>query len=226
MKKLIPFMILVLLASSLACSLITPSASGGSAESKILFKDDFSSTSSGWDQIRDTEAITDYENNAYRIQINTIGENKNGMSYWASPGLSSQLPADVSIEVDATKMGGPDDNDFGVMCRYTDTKDNTSFYQFMATSDGYVGIVLVNHGDQKIISSDKLKLSDSIKPGAATNHIRADCIGDSLTLYVNGTKAASAQDATLKTGDTGLIAGTYSTPGTDVIFDNFVVSKP
>jgi hypothetical protein len=192
----------------------------------VIFKDDFSSSSSGWDQINDTDGITDYKNGSYQIMINTIGASGNGMSFWASPGLESQMPADLTIDVDVTKAGGPDDNDFGVMCRYTSKDDAHSFYQFLATSDGYVGIMLISGGDQKIISSDKLQPSDLVKQGEASNHVRAECIGSELTLYVNGKKAASATDTTLTGGDVGLIAGTYSTPGTDVRFDNFVVSKP
>ena len=83
-----------------------------------------------------------------------------------------------------------------------------------------------NGSDQKMISSDKLQPSDLVKQGEASNHVRADCIGNSLTLYVNGKKAASATDSTLTGGDVGLIAGTYSTPGTDILFDNFMVYKP
>lgn len=225
MKKSIFFATLALFAANLACSLSLPQT-GGSNASNILFKDDFSSASSGWDAVRDTDGITDYENGAYRIQINTIGTNGNGMSYWASPSLESQLPGDVRIEVDATKSAGPDDNDFGVMCRYTSANDTPSFYQFMVTSDGYMGIVLVSGGDQQMISSDKLQPSDAIKQGATLNHVRADCVGNSLTLYVNGQKVANATDTSLAKGDVGLIAGTYKEPGTDILFDNFVVTKP
>lgn len=223
MKKPL-LMTIVLLAATLACSLMTPTAK--SSDPKLLFKDDFSGSGSGWDQIRDTDGITDYENGSYRIFINTLGTQGNGMSYWASPGLGDQLPSDLRIEVDATKSGGPNDNDFGVICRYTKANDSQSFYQFVATSDGYIGIVLVNDGDQKIISSEKLVPSDALKTGAATNHLRADCIGQTLTLYVNGQKVASAADATLTKGDVGLIAGTYSEPGTDILFDNFSVTQP
>lgn len=229
MKKPVLLALLTLLAASLACSLFSQGASngGGSADtSKVIFKDDFSSSSSGWDQVRDSDGITDYEKEAYQIQINTIGVNGNGMSYWASPGLASQMPADLKIEVDATMVGGPEDNDFGVICRYTTQNDTPSFYQFMATSDGYVGIMLVSGSDQTIISAEKLEPSDLVKKGQASNHLRADCIGNTLTLYVNGKKAASATDSKLTGGDIGLIAGTYSAPGTDIMFDNFVVSKP
>jgi hypothetical protein len=219
------FFLSILLAASLACDLSTPQTSSGS-NSNLLFQDDFSSTSSGWDKVHDADGITDYENGAYRIQINTIGTNGNGMSYWATPGLESQIPADVHIEVDATKNGGPDENDFGVMCRYTTANKKPNFYQFMVTSDGYVGILLVTNGDQKMISSDKLQASDAVKQDGTLNHIRADCVGTSLTLYVNSQKVATATDASLTNGDVGLIAGTYKQPGTDIFFDNYIVTKP
>jgi hypothetical protein len=213
-----------LLTAGLACNFLTPTTQTGN--SKLLFKDDFSDSGSGWDQVRDGDGITDYENGGYRIFIDTIGSHGNGMSYWANPGLSHQFPADVQIEVDAAKTAGPDDNDFGLMCRYSEANDSQSFYQFMATSDGYAGIILVNGGDQKILSAEKLQPSDAVKKGAATNHLRADCIGNSLTLYVNGQKTATATDATLTSGDVGLIAGTYSEPGTDILFDNYIVTQP
>lgn len=223
MKKAL-YAILMLLAASLACNYLT--APAAPTDSQLLFQDDFSSSGSGWDQIRDTDGITDYENGGYRILVDTTGLQGNGMSYWANPGLGDQLPADLKVEVDATKTAGPDDNDFGVICRYTSTDDTSSFYQFMATNDGYIGIILVSGGDQTVISGEKLEQSEAVKTGAATNHLRADCIGENLTLYVNGQKVASASDATLKTGDVGLIAGTYSEPGTDILFDNFLVTKP
>jgi hypothetical protein len=218
MKKSIIFVLLAILI--VACSALPQSSS------KVLFKDDFSSSRSGWNTRHESEAITDYENGAYRIQINTTGSGGAGMSYWANPKLGDQLPSDVSIEVDATKNRGPDDNDFGVMCRYTMKNSDPSFYQFMVTSDGYLGIMLVSGGDQQMLTSEDVQTSEAIKQGAALNHLRADCIGDSLTLYINGQKVANVTDSTLTKGDVGLIAGTYSKPGTDILFDNFVVSKP
>ena len=62
--------------------------------------------------------------------------------------------------------------------------------------------------------------------GSASNHIRADCVGDTLTLYVNGMQLAQVKDARFPAGDVGLIAGTYATPGTDIRFDDFIVYQP
>jgi hypothetical protein len=60
----------------------------------------------------------------------------------------------------------------------------------------------------------------------ATNHIRADCIQDKLSLYVNGVHLIDVIDGDLLEGNVGLIAGTWDTPGTDILFDNFLVIQP
>jgi hypothetical protein len=58
------------------------------------------------------------------------------------------------------------------------------------------------------------------------NHIRFDCIGESLKGYVNGQVMSNAEDADFSSGEIGLVAGALDTPGVDVAFDNFVVYKP
>lgn len=221
MKKLL-FVAMILLAASLACS-VPGLNTNQSSDPNVLFQDDFSSSSSGWDQIRDTEGVTDYENDAYRIYVN-----KEKFSFWANPQLGSSLPGDLRIEVDATMLAGPEVNDFGVLCRYsTDSNDLANFYQFVVTSDGYVGIVKVSQSDQTVLTNGgQLIESSAVNKGAASNKIRAECIGSTLTLYVNGTQVDSVTDASFTSGDVGLIAGTYEDPGTDISFDNFVVTKP
>ncbi len=173
--------------------------------SNILFSDDFSSTKSGWDQVQEDDMVTDYANGGYRIYVNEVN-----YDMWANP--SKFFPGDVRIEVDATKIGGPDDNDFGVICRYQDI-DN--FYFFMISSDGYAAIGKFEGSNNELISSDNMQKVDGITPGAATNHIRADCIGSELKLYVNGNLVATATDSSFTSGDVGLMAGTYDTAGTD-----------
>jgi len=68
--------------------------------------------------------------------------------------------------------------------------------------------------------------SEIILKGDATNHLRADCIGSKLSLYVNGEFLAQSEDSEFTSGDVGVMAGTLESPGTDIRFDNFVVSKP
>jgi hypothetical protein len=124
----------------------------------------------------------------------------------------------VGIDVDATKAGGPDKNEFGVICRY---QDANNYYRFMISSDGYAVITRIKDGQRSYLSADKMQPSDAIHQGAATNHIRADCAGTTLTLEINQQKVASATDTSFSSGDVGLVAGTYETPGVNILFDNF-----
>jgi hypothetical protein len=206
--------LLLLTALTIACSLggTTPAAG---TEPGVLFSDDFSNTSSGWDRQTTSEGVTDYADGAYRIYVN-----ETNMDYWANPGESF---ADVRVEVEATKVGGPDDNDLGVICRYVDIEN---FYFGLISSDGYAVIGKVKDGEQAGISSDGMDPVEGINLGDATNLIRMDCVGEALTLYVNGTQIASVADSDFAKGDVGLMAGTYDITGTDIHFDNFIVRQP
>jgi len=219
MKKTSLLAVLALILASMACSLSSDQSGGGAATvpGGVYFQDDFSNNTTGWPVVHSDEGITDYENAVYRIFVNM--ENQD---YFATPGLS--LQGDVRVDVDATKVGGVDDNDLGVICRY---QDNNNLYQFVISSDGYVGIMKWVDGSLENIGEETLIESSAVNMGNAHNHIRAECIGDTLTLYVNGQQVSSVQDTTFSGGgDVGIFAGTYDEPGTDIHFDNFVVSAP
>lgn len=207
--------------SMLLCSLLITSCSlGGGASAPaappgVLFQDDFSDTGSGWDRQDTDVAVTDYADGVYRIFVRD-----SNMDYWANPGGSY---TDVRVEVDATKVGGSDDNDFGLICRYVDV-DN--FYFGLISSDGFSIIGKLKDGEQQGLSSSDMEATDGIRAGSATNAIRLDCVGEALSLYVNGAQIASAADSEFSEGDVGLIAGTFSEGGTDIHFDNFSVREP
>ena len=203
-------MVLMLLLS--ACSLGTetePYPEG------VLFQDDFSDTSSDWDRVDVEEGITDYGDGVYRIFVNTDNTDQ-----WANP---DQDFTDTTIEVEATKVGGPDDNDFGVICRYDDTEN---FYFFIISSDGFYAAGKVIDGTQELLSDSDMLENDAINIGNVTNNIQVDCVGSRLTFSVNGTQLVAVEDTAFSSGDVGLIAGTFDTPGADIYFDNFVVREP
>jgi hypothetical protein len=220
MKPLTLLALLSLILASLACSLLTSGDNGGDdappqLPSNVLFQDDFADPTSGWDQISEENGITDYADGAYRIFVNTIGTD-----VWANPGLSF---GDVRVEADATKVGGDDNNDFGVICRYQGPEN---YYFLIISSDGYYGIGKVSGGQQQLIGMESMPPSEAILQSNATNRLRADCIGSKLSLYANGEFLAQVEDSQFSSGDVGLLAGTLESPGTDIRFDNFVVSKP
>lgn len=209
---------LALALATIACQAISGPTVEKQAEippGEVLFKDDFSDPNSGWDQTTTVHGVTDYVEGKYRIFVNEINTDT-----WANPGLNF---GDVHIEVEATKIGGPDDNDFGIMCR---VQSPSQYYFFIISSDGYFGIGKVNGEQQEVLGVESLQPSEAIRQGAGTNLIKATCIGDELSLTVNDVMLYSVNDAEFGSGDVGLIAGTFTKPGTDIHFDNFVVLKP
>jgi hypothetical protein len=205
--------------AAMACQAITGPVLGQSEsqseKARVLFADDFSNPRSGWDRQAYDGGETDYLEGEYRIWVN-----ESAADYWANPGLDFE---DVRIEVKARKAAGPDDNDFGVLCRYQDI-DN--FYYLVASSDGFVGILKHKDGSTESLGSDSLQPADAVRQGDATNQLRAECVGSRLTLYVNGDMVAEAVDSDFAHGDVGLIAGTFDVPGTDIRFDDFQVFMP
>jgi len=232
MRKQLWFVIIVLLLAGLACSFgsgavvtneppVSTQSSNTSnppsptASSNILFQDDFSSTSSGWDRATYDFGETDYVSGGYHI---LVGDDYS--SVWANPGINA---TDVIVEVDGSKRGGVDDNEFGVICRY---QDENNFYAGSVSSDGFYAIIKIQNGEFGYVGAEAMQPSDLINLGDAVNRVRMDCIGSTLTLYVNGAMLISEADTSFASGDVGLYAGSFGTPGIDIFFDNFVAQRP
>ncbi len=199
-----------------SCSLQDVGASQTNQPSgTVLFADDFSSTTSGWDRQQfGEEGIMDYDGGGYRMLVNALQAN-----FWSTPHKDF---SDVRLEVDAGKLGGPDENRIGLICR----SSGDSYYFFMIGSDGFYGVGLYKDHQATLLGQSALQSSSQIRTGAAVNHLRFDCVGNKLAAYVNGVGLAQAQDSRLRHGDVGLLAGTFSQPGVDVVFDNFAALKP
>jgi hypothetical protein len=178
-----------------------------------LFQDEFEQNTTGWDRLVNEVGIMDYDSGGYRMMIRQPSFN-----FWSTPEKDF---GDVRVEVDVTRLNGPDENRAGMMCRY----QNGNYYFFVISNDGYYAMGKFIDGQSILLGESTMQASPDVQPGAV-NHLRADCIGDSLTFYINFTLIAGAQDADLANGDVGLIAGSFSEPGVDVLFDHFVVIQP
>lgn len=217
--KNLSLVFLILGLAILACTIPAIGSSDplGAGSGSLLFQDDFSDPGSGWFTDRfDSGSLAEYTGGSYRLYI-------------AEPDMlligqaNQRLPANVVIAVDATKAGGPDDNDFGVICRM---QDLYNFYSFEISSDGYASISIFADGEPRFLTGGWLRV-DAINQGEASNHIQVDCIGPDLRLFANGNLVAQVSDSTFSGGgDVGLVAGTFSVSGTDIRFDNFIVTRP
>jgi hypothetical protein len=205
-------------AGCLALILYACASQPATSPANALFFDDFSQSSSGWTMLQNGDGNIAYANSAYEISVK-----KPNTLLLANAGKS--FPGDVSIEVDARKIGGSDDNYFGILCHYQDA-DN--YYIFLVTSDGYTGIAMRKNGEDTLISPGlKFLKMDGIKSGGAVNHLRADCIGETLTLYANGKQVSLAFDKSLTGGGVGLATRSGRLEGvTTIRFDNFSVTRP
>jgi hypothetical protein len=217
MRSHLPVLCLVLTVFACGLPSIGSPSSTSVPSSATLFKDDFSSPASGWNRNKSTEGVMDYDGGGYRMLVNALQVN-----LWSTPHKDF---GDVRVEVDAGKLGGPDENRIGLICRYSNTLA-VQYYFFIMSSDGYYGLGIFGHGQANLLGQDQMQFNDKILTGAAVNHLRADCSGDTFTFYVNGFQLAQVHNAVLKHGDVGLLTGTFSQPGVDVVYDNFVVVKP
>jgi hypothetical protein len=183
----------------------------------LLFQDNFETPYKGWSHapLLPNGGQADFVPGAFRFFINAPQSDS-----LTTPGLSF---TGSRIEVDALKQAGPEINRIGVICRYQDPQN---FYFFIISSDGFYSLGKIKDGVVSLLGMEQMQRADVILPGSNQNHLRADCVGDVLTFYINGRQVAQAQDSDFSKGDVGMLAGTFDEAGLVVLFDNFVVLKP
>jgi len=187
----------------------TPAPPSGS----VLFEDEFDVNTTGWDRFANEGGIMDYFEGGYRILVR-----RPGLNFWSTPEKDYK---DVRIEVDLLKLAGPDENRMGIMCRY----HVGSYYFFIISNDGYYAIGKFIGGETTLLGQSEMQPNTLIQTNMI-NHLRADCVGNTLTFYVNFNEIATVQDSDLASGDIGVLAGSFSQPGVDVSFDHFVAMQP
>lgn len=128
---------------------------------------------------------------------------------------------DALIEVDTYSVQPVGDNAFGLVCRFTDYQ---SYYLFEIREDGTYGIFAKVGGSLNNLTG--LAYSDAINTGpGAVNHLRATCVGDQLSLEVNGQFLAQVTDSRLTRGSVGMHHRTFAHGTARVEFDDFIVRQ-
>ncbi len=179
----------------------------------LLYQDEFSDPQSGWGDYSDADGSGQYVDGSYVFNV------INGdFMFWANPGKTFR---DVRVEVDAVQEAGPDSGLLGLMCRY---QDSDNYYHFGVQLNGEYQIRKRTNGDYDILNRGRLAGQNLIRGSGQTNHLRADCVGSTLTLYVNDEKVGEVQDVTFASGDVGISASSES--GLKVAFDHFKVYQP
>jgi hypothetical protein len=201
-----------------ACTLVTSEPETCDGEG-ILFEDEFDGERDcGWVTYSRAGATVQIVDGA--LQVNT---SQPGQLWWSNPGKNFD---DQIITAEARQVEGPDDNAYGLICRY---QNEENFYLFLISGDGYYAIGKYQSGSAEVeylTADQQFQPSDAINQGNATNRIEASCIGNELSLAVNGLALVTVTDPTFVTGDIGVAASTLQ-PGTSLIeFDSIRVRLP
>ena len=184
------------------------------ADAALAFQDDFSSPDPNWN-LESGNGVERGEADG-ELVLRVIDAQTDAWSTYSGANFS-----DMIVEVDARKTAGPDLNNYGVMCRY---KDPDNFYFLQLGSDGTYAISRYLDGEGKMLV-DWAK-SSAINTGEGVNHIRAECVGNTLSLYVNDAFLTSVVDSGLGQGKIALGLGTYDEGDVEVRFDNLAVKTP
>lgn len=137
--------------------------------------------------------------------------------------LVKQSFSDTIIDVQARKTAGPDNNLYGVICRY---KDDLNFYFLAVSSDGYYGIGRMLNGERTLLGADQMQPSSAVTGGTTVNRLRVTCSGSTLSLEVNGQLLQTVEDQSFTEGQAGLFAGEFSDTGLEIRFDNLLITRP
>ncbi|MBN2115717.1 MAG: hypothetical protein JW730_04060 [Anaerolineales bacterium] len=213
MKFLPAFLLLFFLSACTTPSVPSMPIVASAASGDVLYQEEFEDNTTGWARLANDNGIMDYDGGGYRMLVRQPKFN-----FWSIPKKNF---TDVRAEVDVIKLNGPDENRMGLICRY----QAGNYYFFVISSDGYYVIGKFIGGMTLLLGQSEMQASEAVQKGTL-NHLRADCIGNTLTFYINFTQVASATDTDLPSGDVGLLAGAFSEPGVDVLFDHFVVIQP
>jgi hypothetical protein len=145
--------------------------------------------------------------------------NNNESSYVYPPTWTQQSFGDVRIEVDVRRVSGPDSASAYLLCRRAAERQ----YIFGDVDfEGEARIGLVTPELQEILADEEgiAGLQEGV------NHLRLDCVGNTMSLYANGNLIASVEVNGPQNGAIGFAAGGVGEGQTDFRFDNLVISKP
>lgn len=181
------------------------------AADRIIYQDEFS-FDSGWVVETADRYTLQYKSGGYRIYSRSKTN-----PIWS---VRNRELKDTVIEADVVSTKGPENAYYGLICRF---QGNRSYYMLVVNMDGIAEIIRVQSRDLVSLARST-ELTDVLRSNQ--NRLRADCIRDRLTFYINNQKVLDAQDGTFASGGAGLVVGNRNDQGIDVIFDNFLIYVP
>ena len=175
-----------------------------------IISETFSDPNSGWPEQDQTDRKLSYTDGLYQIQVL-----QDDWMAWATVNPSLQ---DFYAEVLARPLKIEGTAEYGVLFHYV---DDANFYEFRLSTAGEYSLARQMDGNWKILID--WTSSSAILSGIKENLLRVACLGDSISLSVNGTFLEVVRDDAFPEGKIGLFAGTMGAGKTTIGFDNLNV---
>jgi len=175
-----------------------------------LLIEDFSDPSSGWELQTTEEYALEYVEGEYRITVHA-----SDLAVWGRPPRAYEF-TDLVIEADARQAAGPEDGDYGIVVR---SKGDSDFYLFAVNSHHGMYSVQMSQG---AVWTDLAEWTEStaVYREGEVNHLKVECLGETMRFYANGELLTDVTDTTYYSGNVGLLAETFEEGGLVVRFDN------
>jgi len=129
---------------------------------------------------------------------------------------------DVIVDVDVRLAEGTADNWQTVGCRI----EGNNYYDLGISADGYYIIDAWVEGVQLDRSLGPTPSPYIVTGADAVNSLHVECIGDRLSLSVNGNLLEELTDASLTSGGVGLSVNALAEVFSEAAFDNFRAATP
>lgn len=184
-------------------------------QSSVLFEDTEFIHSCNTESTTEVERFV--ENGAFHMRVNPS-------SYVGWAECTQVEFADFVMEADASQLGGPDNNAYGLIFRYG--LDSSDFYVFAVSGDGYYALYLdgvEREAPQMIVEWTE---NAAVRQGNTGNHLKVSAVGSNITFYVNDQLLGEVQDTSLTTGTVGFYVGSVDDGDVHILFDNLLVTSP
>ncbi|MEZ5102119.1 MAG: hypothetical protein R3C15_20410 [Thermoleophilia bacterium] len=175
-----------------------------------VVEDGFDDPASGWETLDQFGAFAGYEDGAYVLRsidsliVVTRGE---------------ETYANTIVDVTVENPGEARDAGFGLACRYVGEDD---FYLGGVGSDGTYGIVRWQDDEPTVLTGDGQWVPSDVVPTEAERYtIRLACLGNTITLLVDGQIVDSVVDDAFAVGETGVFVDTFDQEDAEVVFDDW-----
>jgi len=145
---------------------------------------------------------------------------ESGYLEWDTP---ETIYEDVETRITIRDVGIGMDASYGLMCRF---EDSQNYYLAGIGRDGTYFVMKVSDGMNILLAGEpdgQFYYSDLIDPVADAYLLTLECVGQTITLSVDGHELTSVQDDELISGQVGFFAASYVQLPVDVLFDDFVI---